>query len=125
MKQSFVRCVVGDEGQNHRILNGVISEVRILRDKGKLSLFEVDELKLIFLWFNENLPVPPFSTKKWSKQAVTWFKDSAKESIAKTQELLHILRTHNKPVKMLRSTHPGKILYEDEFQVVVEEFKQI
>ena len=68
---------------------------------------------------------PPFSTSGWSRDAVSWFKDSAIEPIRKFRVLAALLEHHNRGVRMLRSRNPGKMLYEDKFQVVVEEWKRL
>ena len=52
-------------------------------------------------------------------------KDDTAEPIKKMWELSALLKQHGVPVRMLRSAHPGKILYEDAFQIVVEEWKEI
>ena len=38
---------------------------------------------------------------------------------------LHLLKEHGVPVRMLRSENPGKVLYEDSYQIVVEEWKHL
>jgi hypothetical protein len=40
-------------------------------------------------------------------------------------ELAALLREHGVPVRMLRSANPGKIVYQDAFQIVVEEWKKL
>jgi hypothetical protein len=40
-------------------------------------------------------------------------------------EIAHLLKEHDIPVRMLRSASPGKVLYEDFYQIVVEEWKHI
>jgi hypothetical protein len=52
---------------------------------------------------------------------VTWFKDDAGDAISRMWDLVAILRESGVPVRLLRSTNPGRIAYEDDFQVVVEE----
>jgi len=116
---------VGADGEHHKWLTGIITEARILRDKGELQQHEADLLEDIYEWFNEHLPCPPFSTAKWPKAAVTWFKDEADKPINKMWELVSLLEQHGLPVRMLYSKTPGKILYEDEYQVVVEEWNRI
>jgi hypothetical protein len=37
------------------------------------------------------------------------------------RELAVLLEQHDRPVRMLCSPHPGKVVYEDPFQIVVEE----
>ena len=41
------------------------------------------------------------------------------------RDLALVLKSHDIPVRMLRSERPGKILYEDQFQVVVLEWKHL
>ena len=47
------------------------------------------------------------------------------EPIRRMWEIAQLLKEHDVPVRMLRSASPGKVLYEDSFQVVVEEWKHI
>ncbi len=122
---TFIRFVVGADDEDHRQLTGLITETRLLRDKGVLTRAEEAELADIYVWFNANVPCPPFETAGWSRQAVSWFKDDAAEPIKKMRVLWAMLRQHDKPVRMLRSRNPGKILYDDYYQVVVEEWKKL
>jgi hypothetical protein len=121
----YIRFVVGGAEENHRVLTGLVTEARMLRDRGELSHDEEHQLESVFSWLNTHLPCPPFSTAGWSRDAVAWFKDSATESIRQFRGLAALLEHHNRGVRMLRSANPGKILYEDRFQVVVEEWKRL
>jgi hypothetical protein len=40
-------------------------------------------------------------------------------------EIASLLKEHGVPVRMLRSTNPGKILYQDDYQIVVDKWKRI
>jgi hypothetical protein len=40
-------------------------------------------------------------------------------------EIASLLKECGIPVRMLRSTNPGKVVYEDEYQVVVEEWQAL
>jgi len=121
----FIRFVVGSDSAHHRSLTGIIGETRLLRDKGILDQYQVSMLEEIYAWLNTNLPVPPFSSGLWPKDAVGWFKDDAGESLQKMWEIVTILKKHGVPVRLLRSANPGKILYEDSYQVVVEEWRNL
>ena len=88
-------------------------------------MYEAEQLEEIYEWFNANLPCPPFSTSGWSRDAVAWFKDSAKESIRRMRDLAILLESHGLLVRMLRSENPGKVLYEDRHQVVVMEWRNL
>jgi hypothetical protein len=122
---TFLRFVVGGDDEDHRVLTGLITEARLLRDQGYLSKQEEEFLEEVYIWFNSNLPRPPFSSAGWSRDAVSWFKDSANESIRKIRELAVLLESHGKFVRTLQSKNPGKILYEDDHQVVVEEWRRL
>jgi hypothetical protein len=121
----FLRFVVGGDVEHHRLLTGLVTEARMLRDKGALAPHEMEWLEEIYEWLNANLPCPPFSSSRWSPDAVSWFKDSASEAIKRMRELAILLESHGLLVRTLRSANPGKLLYEDSFQVVVEEWKNL
>ena len=121
----FVRFVVGADGDHHRSLTGIITEARLLRDRGGLNQDRVFWLEEIYEWFNANLLVPPFSTSNWPRDAVAWFRDDAREPIKRMWEIASLLKDHGVPVRLLRSHNPGRILYQDSYQIVVEEWKKI
>jgi hypothetical protein len=121
----FLRFVVGGDDEHHRLLSGLVTEARLLRDRGVLASHEAERLEAVYEWFNANLPCPPFSSAGWSRDAVSWFKDSANESIARMREIAVLLESHGLLVRTLRSKNPGKVLYEDEHQVVVEEWRHL
>jgi hypothetical protein len=121
----FIRFVVGGDAEDHRQLTGIVTEARLLRDRGLLTEFEEEQLEEVYDWLNTHLPCPPFSSAGWSKNAVAWFKDNAVESIRQFRILAALLQHYNCSVRMLRSNNPGKVLYEDDYQVVVEEWKKL
>jgi hypothetical protein len=75
--QMFIRFVVGADGEHHRYLTGLITEARLLRDRGGLDPHQVSWLEETYEWFNANLPCPPFSSSNWPKDVVSWFRDDA------------------------------------------------
>ena len=79
----------------------------------------------VYEWFDANLPCPPFKSSGWPRDVVAWFKDDAGESIRRMWEIAYLLKARGVPVRMLRSANLGRVLYEDAFQVVVEEWKQL
>ena len=66
----FVRFVVGSDGQHHKELTGIITEARLLRDRGELTAEEDVRLAELYEWFNEHVLVPPFSTGRFPRDAV-------------------------------------------------------
>ena len=121
----FIRFVVGGESEDHRQLTGLVTEARLLRDRGELTTAEKERLEAVYAWRNSNLPCLPFSTADWSRNAVAWFKDTAAESVRQFRILAALLEQHNRGVRMLCSSNPSKVLYEDQFQVVAAEWKKL
>lgn len=121
----FLRFVVGGESEDHRQLTGLVTEARLLRDRGLFTSAQEEQLQDVYDWLNSNLPCPPFSTAGWSIDAVAWFKDSATGPIRQFRILAALLEQHDRGVRMLRSINPGKVLYEDHDQIVVEEWRHL
>jgi hypothetical protein len=120
----YVRFVVGDDAENASWLTGVFTEARLLRDDGKLYAYEVDHLEATYAWFNDHLPCPPFAPKlrsvEWTSDAVAWFRDDAGEPLRRIWDLVHLLRENGVPVRLVTADRPGKIVYQDAYQVVAE-----
>jgi hypothetical protein len=120
----FVRFVVGADRENAAWLNGVIGEAQRLDAAGELFRHESKQLSETFDWLNENLPCPPFQEKlrsgDWTREAVCWFKPGAGEPLGRIWDIVAVLREHGTPVRMVTARNPGRIVYEDRFQVVAE-----
>lgn len=121
----FIRFVVGADDEHHRRLTGIFTEARILRDDDQLSPDEERWLETIYDWFNTNLPQPPFSSGTFPLDAVAWFKAESVEHISHMWDIVAILREHGLSVRLLKSHNPGRLVYEDQCQVIVEEWRQL
>jgi hypothetical protein len=99
-----------------------------LENAGKLFPYEQQLYDEIYDWFRHNLKKPrnlSKSSKPHAKNvAISWFKDSAKEHIDKMRSLVNIFNSHGVITDMIRSERPGYIVYEDDFQVAAEPFKE-
>lgn len=124
----YLRFVITDIDEDSERKLGVFHAVANLRREGKLYFYEEELHDSIRQWFNENLErptrfttsKPPFYRKK--SRALSWFKDSAREHIARVRGFTVILQSHDIPVRMLKTDRVGYIVYEDEYQVVAEPF---
>ena len=116
----YLRFIAGAELESPTKQDGLFTEVEYLRKSSKLESYQIEYVKEIFKYFNDNLPVPPFSSKRWPTNAVSWFKDSAEEYISRMWDLVSILRENDINVKVLKTEKPGMILYEDDFQIVAK-----
>jgi hypothetical protein len=124
----FIRFVVGAESEDARWLNGVFAGARRLADEGTLYAHEAALLDETFAWFNEYLPCPPFGAKlrsgEWTPDAVAWFRDDARAFVRRIWDLVALLRENGASVRLLRDARPGRIVYEDRYQVVAETFRR-
>lgn len=121
----YIRFVVGNEKESIQKQTGLFWELDELNHEGKLEDYQVQMVKQIFKYFNDNLPVPPYSRRNWSTNTFAWFKDSAEEYIGRMWDLVAILEQNDIDVRILKSNKPGMIIYEDEFQVVAQNGKSI
>jgi len=121
----YIRFVVGTDSEDHRRMTGIFVETRLLCERGALQTYEIERLQEINDWFNEHLPVPPFSSEYLLHKGSCWFKATADDAIKKIWEVVVLLKEHDVPVRVMRSKNPGKVLYEDNFQVVAEEYKTL
>jgi hypothetical protein len=127
----YVRFVISQlDEDSHRSL-GIFHAAFNLRDGGLLYPHEEANLEELRLWFNANLKKPtrftsskpPYYRKK--NKAVSWFKDSARQHIAKIREMAAILENHGIAIRMLKTERVGYVVYEDEWQVVAEPFSDV
>lgn len=124
----YLRFVVTEIDADSERALGVFHAVRYLRDSGKLYPYEEDQHDLVRWWFNENLEWPtrfttakaPFYRRK--NRALSWFKDTAVEHLARIRELIAILENHGVHVRTLKAKRVGYVVYEDEHQIVAEPF---
>jgi hypothetical protein len=127
----YLRFVVADIDVDSERALGVFHAVWNLRDAGMLHSYEQDQHDLVRWWFSANLERPtrftaakaPFYGKK--NRALSWFKDTAFDHIAKIRELVAILENHGAYVRMLKTKRVGYVVYEDEFQIVAEPFSDL
>ncbi len=125
----YLRFVAGADWEHHRRLQGVFADSYALKNRilygdglepqGAWWLLETLD------WLDENLPVPPFRESAWPEESVCWFKAEANESINRMWALTRILREHGHLVRVLKTRNPGKVLFEDDHQLVVIQWRQI
>ncbi|WP_024520216.1 hypothetical protein [Bradyrhizobium sp. Tv2a-2] len=122
----FVRFVVHKIDSNSGRRQGLFQAVQALEHYGALNIQDAKYLDAICGWFSEHLEEPArqaiSSRHHGRKQALSWFKDTATNHIAKMRELAEMLERYGVPVEMIKAKRLGYILYEDEFQVAAYPF---
>jgi hypothetical protein len=90
------------------------------------AIYEAEELKAIYKWFETHLKVPRrFSRSRRpgaASKAISWFKSTATEHVSRMQAICRILEEHGIKTEMITTGRPGYIVFEDEFQVAAEPF---
>jgi hypothetical protein len=124
----FIRFVIASRDEDSGRRQGLFQAADELRASGQMSKGDEQRLDEIERWFEENLPVPKrlaLSSKPRRKaQAISWFRDSAAEHIARMRDFQTLLETYGILVNMLRDRRPGYVVYEDEHQVVAYPFSE-
>ena len=96
---------------------------------GEVPNYHLQNLEALIVWFRKNLLTPERFNSSKSKGAyrrsstgVSWFKDTSMEHISKAREIAAILEDIGHPISERTTTRPGKIVFEDAFQIVAEPF---
>ena len=120
----FVGAEIDTRTGRHK---GIFTLAYDLLETKELLTYQEETLKNILKWFKTNLPIPDkFSKKKNNKHknniSTAWFKDSAQSLLKVIWEMKEILESNEIKVEVIKSERPGYIIYEDEYQIIVEPF---
>lgn len=90
----------------------------LIRDK-KVSAEDESSYWKAREWFEEHLPIPPYHKEGNPQRAITWFKESAMESliVSKLKVYQDIAKRYGTEIELISTESPGIIIYEDKFQV--------
>jgi hypothetical protein len=117
----FLRFVVVERDARSGSLRGVIRAASELQEAGALEAYQEKALEEAYAWLNDHLPVPPALGHRGPRgrtQAISWFRASAAEAIDRVRGIVAILHDCGVPVEMVKTANPGRVIYEDEWQVV-------
>ena len=114
----YVRLVAPQFDRESRSPLGVFCAAGRLEDTESLQRYERIWLREALNWFNEHLPVPSCYQEGACRGAVCWFLDDAGEPLARIWDLVALLREHGTAVRLIWTTDPGTIVYQDSYQVV-------
>jgi len=123
----FIRFVIHKNDQQSGRRQGLFQAMSDLEHAGVLLMHEQRQYDEIYDWFRQHLRKPRSfarSSKPHAKDvALSWYRDTAVNHLQKMRGIARILEDHGVAVDVLYSARPGYIVYEDEFQVAAEPFK--
>lgn len=99
---------------------GVFHAVTELKRSEQLEPYIWNWLEHDLGWLNEHLPVPACFRERGASEGVCWFHPNALEPIARVRSLAALLREHGVVVRMMKSYEPGRLIYEDRWQIVAK-----
>ena len=120
----FLRCIVRKQDRDSRSFSGLFTEAHALREARDLEAHEEAQLQNFLTWMKENLQEPPCLAEPGNGRAICWFKDTAGTPLEKAWEVASLLRERGVPIEMIKSESPGKIIYEDDWQVAAKPRKK-
>ena len=127
MAEIYIRLVIDKNDEDSGRKMGLFMAMQLLRDNNELYDYEELLVKELYHWFDLYLDAPPVQASESNyystPMAISWFKSSAVKHISKMREFGHILEGHNIYVTELKTERPGKILYEDNYQIAAVPFK--
>jgi hypothetical protein len=107
---------------DNKTQTGIFHAAEFLRDHPSTLVEDEKKLWDLYEWFKKHLDVPKHfhaetKTYGWEGKSLSWFKDSAKEHIIRIREIIIILEKYDLVVERIGTKSPGRIVYEDEFQI--------
>ena len=103
---------------------GVFQAAYRLQDSGDLAEHELLVLKDAMDWLDEHLEPPACLEKTANAAAICWFRPEAKRPIEKVRAIAALLEEHGWIVRMVKTDRPGKVIYEDGWQVVAKPWRR-
>lgn len=119
MDYKYVRIQGRELAANTMYAKGVFSMCWKLIQDDKMEEEDADLYKEIDAWFAECLPFPEPCLKK--ERVVCFFKtENSREMMKMIRPALWLLEKYHHPFFVVYTNTPGKIVYEDQYQVAVE-----
>ncbi len=117
----YIRLVTSQTDPDSHVEAGVFQFAYALAKGGSLEIYEERHLKEILVWFEKNLPLPDRS--RLDERAIFWFKGGADECARRIWDLAGIVEGHGLATELVKTTRPGYVVYEDDYQVAAIPFR--
>lgn len=119
MKFKYVRIQGREIAENTKYEKGIFSMCWQLVQDDVMEEEDAELFKEIDKWFSEVLPYPPQCRNR--EKVVCFFKtENSDEMMKMIKPAMWLLEKYHHPYYVVYTNHPGEIVYEDEYQVVVK-----
>ena len=119
----YLRIVTSAVDSDSQVSQGVFQAAYALRDAGVLDEHENVWFSDVVGWFSKNLYVPrrthfslPYYSREFNR-VIFWLKESANEHISRLHQVAAMLQYHRVPTRVLKTSVPGRVVYEDKHQI--------
>jgi hypothetical protein len=123
-KREYVRFVIGRKDEDSHVEQGIFHATGQALEWQKVTGSDADELNELPAWFNDNLEKPTSFGRDKLRLGICWFKTGSADHISRIWEMVEILERNDTYVKKIRTDRPGYVIYEDEWQLVAEPFRE-
>lgn len=123
-KHEYIRFVIGRKDEDSHVEQGIFQATALALEWQSITGSDAEELNELRAWFSDNLNRPTSFGRDKLRLGICWFKTEAAEHIARIWEMVQILERNGINVKNIRTDRPGYVIYEDEWQLVAEPFRE-
>jgi hypothetical protein len=123
-KREYVRFAIGSKDEDSHVGRGIFQAAAQALEWRNIVGTDADELKEIQSWFSANLEKPTTFGRAKLRRGICWFKTGSTQHISRIWEMVRILERNGVYVKKITTDRPGYVVYEDEWQLVAEPFRQ-
>ena len=120
----YVRFVIGRKDEDSQVELGIFQAAAQAVDCDWIRGSDARELNELRWWFSDNLERPTSFGRGNVSLGICWFKTGSTEHISRVWKMVSILERNGIYVHKIRTDRPGYVIYEDEWQLVAEPFRE-
>ncbi len=123
----FIRFITEENDSRTGKPKGICTLAYELIENGELYVEDEKSLKKCLLWVEKNVPIPTrFSraNNEYRKNTggLSWLKPEADEAVSRFWKVKNTIDIAGYSTKVVKTKNPGKMVYEDSFQIVAIPF---
>ncbi|WP_062269677.1 hypothetical protein [Endozoicomonas arenosclerae] len=114
----YTRFTVNYINKQSGMSQGILGAAFKLKKDGRVPPPLKDSFELSLSWFQTAFLTPDIFDQTSCREGICWFKDTQTDLINKVRELIPTIERCGLKVSEQKSRDPGKVIYEDDHQVV-------